>query len=67
MGGALERALPMAMAIFCGVAGGFYTFQPMLAPKEPLDKLDEATKPVNAKTTDAKAPDAKVGVTKPAP
>ncbi|KAL7764558.1 hypothetical protein ACKLNR_005703 [Fusarium oxysporum f. sp. zingiberi] len=27
----LERALPLALTVFCGVVGGFYTFQPIFA------------------------------------
>ncbi|KAH7210931.1 hypothetical protein BKA60DRAFT_575287 [Fusarium oxysporum] len=26
-----ERALPLALTVFCGVVGGFYTFQPIFA------------------------------------
>ncbi|EJP62892.1 hypothetical protein ACQRIT_005097 [Beauveria bassiana] len=59
MGGALERALPLALAVFCGVAGGFYTFQPMLTPKEP-----QKTVHVTAQTTDSNGADAKADETK---
>ncbi|SPJ82843.1 uncharacterized protein FTOL_10060 [Fusarium torulosum] len=27
-----ERALPLALTVFCGVVGGIYTFQPIFAP-----------------------------------
>ncbi|KAM3498825.1 hypothetical protein MY10362_007870 [Beauveria mimosiformis] len=59
MGGALERALPLALAVFCGVAGGFYTFQPMLTPKEPQETVH-----VTAQTTDPNGADAKADETK---
>ncbi|KAI5457259.1 hypothetical protein BGZ63DRAFT_394340 [Mariannaea sp. PMI_226] len=37
---AFERAFPLALTVFCGVIGGYYTFQPVLAKdavrKDPL-------------------------------
>ncbi|KAJ6440823.1 acid protease [Purpureocillium lavendulum] len=30
-----QKALPIGLAVFCGVIGGIYTFQPVLAPKGP--------------------------------
>ncbi|KAJ4153261.1 hypothetical protein LMH87_009756 [Akanthomyces muscarius] len=65
MGGALERALPLALTVFCGVAGGFYTFQPMLAPKEPLESTQNPEKPVNSRADDARATAPKAGDVKP--
>ncbi|KAL3963750.1 hypothetical protein ACCO45_000754 [Purpureocillium lilacinum] len=29
-----QKALPIGLAVFCGVIGGVYTFQPVLAPKD---------------------------------
>ncbi|KAH6877320.1 hypothetical protein B0T10DRAFT_496855 [Thelonectria olida] len=38
--GAFERVLPLALTVFCGVVGGYYTFQPVMAAeavrKDPL-------------------------------
>ncbi|RSL99652.1 hypothetical protein CEP52_009595 [Fusarium oligoseptatum] len=34
-----ERALPLALTVFCGVIGGYYTFQPVFAP-DALKQVD---------------------------
>ncbi|KAL6878147.1 hypothetical protein HDV57DRAFT_500111 [Trichoderma longibrachiatum] len=42
MSGGFQRALPLALTVFCGVIGGFYTFQPLFAPppeNAPADKV----------------------------
>ncbi|KAH7311741.1 hypothetical protein B0I35DRAFT_481680 [Stachybotrys elegans] len=36
---AFEKALPAALAVFCGVIGGYYTWQPMLAPQPDIKPL----------------------------
>ncbi|KAL7802428.1 hypothetical protein V8C44DRAFT_362219 [Trichoderma aethiopicum] len=46
MSGGFQRALPLALTVFCGVIGGFYTFQPLFAPppeNAPDDKVREGT------------------------
>ncbi|KAM3514885.1 hypothetical protein MY11210_001490 [Beauveria gryllotalpidicola] len=65
MGGALERALPLALAVFCGVAGGFYTFQPMLTPKEPQETVHATGKQPDLNGADAKADGTKARAAKP--
>ncbi|ATY67493.1 hypothetical protein A9K55_000116 [Cordyceps militaris] len=65
MGGALERALPLAFAVFCGVAGGFYTFQPMLAPKELPESIQNPERFDTSKVANAKATDPNIRVVKP--
>ncbi|KAL7780785.1 hypothetical protein V8C43DRAFT_299796 [Trichoderma afarasin] len=41
MSGGFQRALPLALTVFCGVVGGFYTFQPLFAPQDqsPTEKV----------------------------
>ncbi|KAL7954088.1 hypothetical protein V8C34DRAFT_32380 [Trichoderma compactum] len=43
MSGGFQRALPLALTVFCGVVGGFYTFQPLFAPQDqsPTEKVQE--------------------------
>ncbi|KAH8735319.1 hypothetical protein BGZ61DRAFT_444064 [Ilyonectria robusta] len=43
---AFERALPLALTVFCGVIGGYYTFQPVFAP----DALRKDTPSQSAET-----------------
>ncbi|KAF4508293.1 hypothetical protein G6O67_004697 [Ophiocordyceps sinensis] len=30
----LQKALPVALAVFCGFLGGYHTFEPMFAPND---------------------------------
>ncbi|KAH7149752.1 hypothetical protein B0J13DRAFT_548758 [Dactylonectria estremocensis] len=42
-----ERALPLALTVFCGVMGGYYTFQPVFAP----DALLKGASPQSTETS----------------
>ncbi|UNI16203.1 hypothetical protein JDV02_002663 [Purpureocillium takamizusanense] len=53
-----QKALPIALAAFCGVIGGVYTFQPILAPKDPIVEGREKTVPATQQTKPAADPTA---------
>ncbi|KAK7227067.1 hypothetical protein V2G26_015070 [Clonostachys chloroleuca] len=50
--GALERGVPLALAIFCGVAGGLFTFQPYFVQQQ-QERLSKAAETTQRQTNQA--------------